>query len=126
MTEALARAIVDHLDRDLPRNYRVLAIADPAQIAPWLKDQIPGLRAGAPRLAIVGAGRIYFIEVAAAGAALTEATESFLCWCAAWGTSYCVAGSLDDLRAALAHWRLTTGPADLGGDLGAGRSGDDA
>jgi hypothetical protein len=101
MSEDLASAIVAHLDAVLPMAYRSLAIPNCAHLPP-----IPGLRAGAPRLAIIGAGRVYFIEALAEGCALSEDQEAWLCWCAAHGTLYCVARSLDDLRVALEHWRI--------------------
>ncbi|MBM3553464.1 MAG: hypothetical protein FJX45_17365 [Alphaproteobacteria bacterium] len=107
MTDALAAEIVDYLAATLPRDHRCFAIADELLIAPWLKDHLPGLRAGVPRLAIVGRGRIYFIEILAEGAALTDEQEEWACWCMAWGTSRLVARSLGDVRTALAHWNIS-------------------
>lgn len=84
MTQDLARAIVAHLDAVLPKHYRSFAIPICAHLPP-----IPGLRAGAPRLAIVGGGQ-----------------ETWLVWCAAHGTPYCAARSVEDVRTALEYWRI--------------------
>ncbi len=101
MSGALAGAIVAHLDLVLPKKYRSFAIPSCAHLPP-----IPGLRAGAPRLAIVGGGCVYFIEMLADGCSLSEDQEAWFVWCAAHGTPYCVARSVDDIRVALERWRI--------------------
>ncbi|MBM3553630.1 MAG: hypothetical protein FJX45_18255 [Alphaproteobacteria bacterium] len=106
----VAGAMISHLDRVLLRDYRVMATA------------VVGLRSagGALRLAIAGRGRVYFIDILDGGACPTDAHEEFSCWCMAYGTPRITARNIDDLRAALAYWRIATRPDEAGaGQAGA-------
>lgn len=76
-----------------------------------------GVLAGVPDLCLVcPSGRICFIEVKRPGGRLSEEQKKFIDWMISARVDYVVAESIDDVRAALEHWRIPTrehAPAQL-------------
>lgn len=113
--DATQKAIVDFLRAVLPKTHRAFAIPNGARrtASGRAANAVPGLTPGVDDLAIVGCGRIWFVEVKSKRGRVSEAQEAWHAWCAANGTPYVVARSVDDVRAALAHWGIPTREAEL-------------
>lgn len=103
-------AIVDFLRAVLPKTHRCVAIPNGSRrtASGRAANAVPGLTPGVQDLMIVSAGRIWFIEVKTARGKTSDAQEEWLAWCAATGTPYCVARSVDDVKIALEHWQIQT------------------
>lgn len=103
--------IVKYLRAVLPKNYRCFAVPNGSQRMPSGKpaNAVPGLTPGIPDLAIVGDGRIFFIEVKAAKGRLSEAQSEFgdFCMYQAMVPWACV-HSVDETRLALNEWGIKT------------------
>lgn len=68
-----------------------------------------GVLAGVPDLLIMAPGGcVYAIEVKAQDGSLSAAQKEFRSWMVKVGVPHVVARSLDDVRAALAHWGVET------------------
>lgn len=106
--DAIQKAIVVFLNAVLPKSYRCFAIPNGARRTASGRpaNAVPGLTPGVPDLAIIGGRLIWFVEVKSARGRVSDAQEAFHAWCAANGTPYCVARSVDDVRVALAHWGI--------------------
>ena len=118
MTEdELERAIVSYLDATLTKLHSCLHLAKGNSLTGfWGGKASPALmRAGAPRLAIVGVGKIYLIFTHTLGDDLSELEQEFKAWCATHDTPYCVARSIDDVRVALEYWKIPLRPATHAG-----------
>lgn len=104
----MERAIVGYLDLRLQKGHCALALPKGESVSGfWQERASPALlRAGAPRLAIVGGGKIYLIFTRTHGDDLSELEQEFKAWCAGHDAPYCVARSVDDIRIALEHWRI--------------------
>jgi hypothetical protein len=105
------KAIVDWLNFVLPKTYRVFAIPNAARRMKGGRagNAAPGLRKGVPDLCIVGEGRTAFIEVKRPGGKLRDEQSEWGNWCVLTGAAdWCCAMSLDDARAAVAHWGIPT------------------
>jgi hypothetical protein len=107
---AIQGAIVDFLRAVLPKTYRCMAIPNGSRRTAngRAANAVPGLTPGVLDLMLVSAGRLWFIEVKGPKGTLTDEQEEFTSWCAATGTPYCVARSVDDVRFALNHWNIPT------------------
>lgn len=110
LEDAIQKAIVGFLSAVLPNGYRCFAIPNGARRTASGRpaNAVPGLTPGVPDLAIVGGRFVWFVEVKSKRGVVSEAQEAFHAWCAANGTPYCVARSVDDVRAALEHWGIPT------------------
>jgi hypothetical protein len=107
----LQRQIVDYLNVALLPTHLVFAIpnAAPRMVGARASNAVAGLRKGMTDLAIVGAGRVYFVEVKTDKGVLSAEQEDFKDWCLMKGMcGWCCARSLDDVRAALRHWGIET------------------
>jgi hypothetical protein len=106
--DAIQKAIVGFLSAVLPKGWRCFAIPNGARRTASGRpaNAVPGLTPGVPDLAIVGSGRVWFVEVKSKRGVVSEAQEAFHAWCATNGTPYCVARSVNDVRVALAHWGI--------------------
>lgn len=113
--DATQKAIVDFLRAVLPKTHRAFAIPNGARrtASGRAANAVPGLTPGVDDLAIVGCGRIWFVEVKSKRGRVSEAQEAWHAWCAANGTPYCVARSVDDVRVALAHWGIPSREARI-------------
>ena len=115
--DALQRAIIEYLRLVLPASdYRVFAIpnggARTAAEAGILKAT--GVLAGVPDVEILGPlGRSWRIEVKTPEGRLSPAQEAFRAWMVPIGVPYVVARTIDDVKAALTHWRIPTRDVDL-------------
>ncbi len=105
---AIQHAIVGYLRAVLPKNYKCFAIPNGARRTSGGRaaNAVPGLTPGVPDLAIVGSGRVWFIEVKGARGVVSDAQEEFLAWCVTSGTPYCIARSVDDVRFSLNNWNV--------------------
>lgn len=107
----IQRQLVEYLDVALFPTHRVFAIPNASRrgIGGNAANAVAGLRKGIPDLAIVGRGRIYFVEVKTDKGVLSAEQEDFKDWCLMKGMcGWCCARSLDDVRAALRHWGIET------------------
>jgi hypothetical protein len=112
MREAqIQRTIVDYLHAVLPRDCRVAAIPNAARRTRTGRaaNAVAGLSPGLFDLMIVEAGGgVYFIEIKTARGRLSPAQEGWREWFVLNHVPHCVARGVDDVRVALAHWRIET------------------
>ena len=108
---SIQRAIVKYLHAVLPRDCRVAAIPNAAHRTHTGRaaNAVAGLSPGLFDLMIVEAGGgAYFIEVKTDKGKLSAAQEGWKEWFVLNHYPHCIARSVDDVRAALAHWRIET------------------
>ena len=112
MREAqIQRDIVDYLHAILPKDYRVAAIPNASRRSArgMATNAVAGLSPGLFDLMVIGrGGRVWFIEIKAERGRLSTAQEAWRGWFVVAGVPHCIARSVDDVRAALAHWRIET------------------
>lgn len=103
-------AIVSFLRAVLPKTHRCMAIPNGSRRTAGGRaaNAVPGLTPGVLDLMIVSAGRLWFIEVKGPKGTISGAQEEFTSWCAATGTPYCIARSVDDVKIALNQWNIKT------------------
>jgi hypothetical protein len=75
----------------------------------FASNAVPGLVKGIPDLCVLAPGSLaHFIEVKSAGGDLRKEQQAILARFASMGVNYCVARSIDDVKIALAQWRIST------------------
>lgn len=108
----IQKAIVEFLDVALPKTHRAFAVPNAAKRSKGKRasNAVPGLRKGVPDLAIVGQGRIWFIEVKRnTKAKLSEHQDEWASWCFCLGnTPWVRAEDVDHVRMALKQWNIKT------------------
>lgn len=104
-------AIVKYLRAVLPKNFRCFAVPNGSQRLPNGRpaNAVAGLTPGVPDLAIVGDGRIFFIEVKSKKGRLSEAQSEWgdFCIYQAMVPWACV-HSVEETRHALNEWGIKT------------------
>jgi len=108
---SIQRAIVDYLRAVLRPDCRVAAIPNAARRTRTGRaaNAVAGLSPGLFDLMIIEAGGgVYFIEVKTAKGVLSAAQSEWKDWLVKHFVPHCVARSVDDVRAALVHWRIET------------------
>lgn len=108
---SIQRAIVGYLNAVLPKDTRVVAIPNAARRTGTGRatNAVAGLSPGLFDLMVIGrGGRVWFIEIKAERGRLSPAQEAWRGWFVVAGVPHCIARSVDDVRAALAHWRIET------------------
>ncbi len=108
---AIQRDVVNYLTNVLPKSHRAFAVpnAAPRRKGGKASNGVAGLRAGVPDLVIVGLGRVYFLEVKSARGKLSDAQSEWGSWCVTKGLlPWACVHSVDETRAALAHWNVET------------------
>lgn len=117
MTEAeIQKAIVDYLNAVLPRQYRVYANPNAARRKAngRASNGVPGLRKGIPDLTIRGPGGVaYDLEVKSQKGSLTPEQDEWGSWIIGIGGKWACVRSIDETRAALAHWCIETREVEL-------------
>lgn len=112
MREAqIQRAIVGYLNAVLPKDTRVVAIPNAARRtrSGRAANAVAGLSPGLFDLMIVEAGGgAYFIEVKTDKGKLSPAQEGWKEWFIVNHVPHCIARGVDDVRVALAAWRIET------------------
>ena len=104
-------AIVKYLRLVLPKNYRCFAVPNASQRLPSGKpaNAVAGLTPGVPDLAIIGNGRIYFIEVKSKKGRLSEAQSEWGDFCAYQAMiPWACVHSVEETRAVLKEWQIET------------------
>lgn len=71
-------------------------------------NAVPGLLPGIPDLCMVKGPRCYFIEVKAEKGKLSDAQSAMLQRMTMLGVSWVVVRSVEDMRAALSMWEIST------------------
>ena len=112
MREAqIQRNIVDYLHAVLPKDSRVVAIPNAARRTRTggAANAVAGLSPGLFDLMIIEAGGgVYFIEVKTDKGKFSPAQEGWKEWFVLNHVPHCVARGVDDVRIALAAWRIET------------------
>lgn len=109
--EAIQRSIVSYLRAVLRKDHRVIAVPNAARRRAGGRagNGVPGLAKGFPDLLIVGPlGRSYMIECKAEKGRMSVEQNEWKAWFASGGVPYVVARSTDDVKLALAQWRVET------------------
>jgi hypothetical protein len=111
MTEAaIQRSILDYLAVAVPRSL-VFAIPNAARRTSGghASNFVPGLKRGVFDLCFVAPGGfVAFLEVKGPKGRLSEHQQEIRGKFVSLGTPHAVVRSLDDVRAALAHWNIST------------------
>lgn len=108
---SIQRAIVGYLNAVLPNDCRVVAIPNAARrtVIGRATNAVAGLSPGLFDLMIVEAGGgAYFIEVKTDKGKLSPAQEGWKEWFIVNHVPHCIARGVDDVRVALAAWRIET------------------
>ena len=108
---ALQSLIVDYLRTILPPSqYRVCAMPNASRrtASGRASNAVAGLTPGFPDLMILGAGRLFLMEVKTTKGALSDVQTQFGIWCNLNRTPWAVVRSLNDVDACLSFWGIET------------------
>lgn len=103
-------SIIDYVRLVVPESH-IVAIPNAARREDGgnAGNAVPGLTPGVFDLCLLlPDGRVGFIEVKAPNGRLSKPQEAFRDVLIRFGTPHCIARSIDDVRAALADWRVET------------------
>ena len=113
---ALQKSIVQYLNLVLPPDQRIVAVANnPRSKVSGAFEKARGMRVGVPDLFLTG--RVHaLIEVKFDQGKLTLAQQEWMYWCQSSRVNYALVRSIDDVRAALSRWGVTTRDVNSYGD----------
>lgn len=110
MTEdAIQEAIVNYLRAVLAKKI-VLSIPNEGKRSPASAARLRrmGMRKGAPDLLLVIGGKAFFFEVKSAKGRVRDEQFDFQVDADIAGAGWAIVRSIDDVRRALAHWKIPT------------------